>query len=99
MPTLRNKVVVITGASSGIGKECAFAFHRAGAYVVIAARRIERLREIQAAIESDGGKCLSVPTDVADSAQIQRLLDATLEHFGRVDVWVNNAGFGQVSRF
>ena len=92
-------MVVITGASAGIGKECAFAFHRAGAHVVIAARRGERLREIQAAIESDGGKCLSVTTDVADSTQVQRLLDATLEHFGRVDVWINNAGFGQVGRF
>ncbi len=97
--TLKNKVVVITGASAGIGKECAYAFHRAGAFVVIAARRLERLREIQADIESDGGKCLSVSTDVADSTQVQRLLDATLEHFGRVDVWINNAGFGQVGRF
>ena len=99
MRSLHNKVVVITGASAGIGRECAFAFRRAGAHVVIAARRTDRLEEIRSAIQSDGGKCLAVSTDVADPAQIQRLLDATLEHFGRVDVWINNAGFGQVSRF
>jgi len=97
--TLKSKVVVITGASAGIGKECAHAFHRAGAHVVIAARRLERLQAIKTAIDSDGGKCLAVATDVADPAHVQRLLDATLEHFGRVDVWINNAGFGQVGRF
>ena len=99
MKTLRSKVVVITGASTGIGRECAYAFHRAGAHVVIAARRTELLNQINGDIESDGGKCLSVTTDVSDSAQVQRLLDATLEHFGRVDVWINNAGYGLIGHF
>jgi short-subunit dehydrogenase len=94
--SLREKVVVVTGASAGIGRECARLFAEAGAHVVVAARRADRLVELQRAIEQGGGRCLAVPTDVADRAQVQRLLDATLEHFGRVDVWVNNAGYGLV---
>ncbi|HXG22954.1 MAG TPA: SDR family oxidoreductase [Chthonomonadales bacterium] len=94
--SLRNKVVVITGASAGIGRECARLFAEEGAHVVVAARRRERLEALKAEIEARGGKCLAVPTDVADRALVQRLLDATLEHFGRVDVWINNAGFGLV---
>jgi short-subunit dehydrogenase len=92
--SLRNKVVVITGASAGIGREAALLFAREGAHVVVAARRAERLEEVKRQIEAEGGKCLAVPTDVADRALVQRLLDATLEHFGRVDVWINNAGYG-----
>lgn len=91
---LRNKVVVITGASAGIGRACALSFAREGCHVVIAARRQERLAQVQEQVEDLGARCLSVPTDVADPAQVQRLLDATLEHFGRVDVWINNAGYG-----
>jgi NAD(P)-dependent dehydrogenase (short-subunit alcohol dehydrogenase family) len=91
---LKNRVVVITGASAGIGSECARLFSEAGAHVVIAARRLERLEAIRQEIEAKGGKCLAVQTDVSDRALMQRLLDATLEHFGRVDVWINNAGSG-----
>src|SRR5438046_3057567 len=93
---LKNKVVVITGASAGIGKAAAFLFAREGANVVAAARRMERLSQICSEIEELGGKCLPVQTDVSDRPQVQRLLDATLEHFGKVDVWINNAGYGLV---
>jgi len=92
--TLKNRVAVITGASAGIGSECARLFAEAGAHVVIAARRLQRLEAIRQEIESKGGRCLAVQTDVSDRALMQRLLDATLEHFGRVDIWINNAGSG-----
>lgn len=94
--TLRNRVVVITGASAGIGREAALLFAQEGAHVVIAARRAERLEEVKRQIEAMGGRCLAVPTDMANRALVQRLLDATLEHFGRVDVWINNAGSGLI---
>jgi NAD(P)-dependent dehydrogenase (short-subunit alcohol dehydrogenase family) len=94
--SLRGKVVVVTGASAGIGRATALAFAAEGAHIVVAARRAERLEELQRVIETAGGRCLAAPTDVADRAQVLRLLEATLEHFGRVDVWVNNAGYGLV---
>lgn len=95
--TLRNRVVVITGGSSGIGRDAALRFARHGAHVVVGARRRELLEEVRAEIEASGAKALAVVTNVADRSQVQRLLDATLEHFGRVDVWVNNAGYGMVA--
>jgi NAD(P)-dependent dehydrogenase (short-subunit alcohol dehydrogenase family) len=91
---LKDRVAVITGASAGIGSECARLFAEAGAHVVIAARRLDRLEALRQEIEAKGGRCLAVQTDVTDRALMQRLLDATLEHFGRVNVWINNAGSG-----
>lgn len=91
---IQGKVVVITGASSGIGRELARVFAREGARVVIAARRGDRLRDLASEIERNGGECLAVPTDVADREAVRRLLDAALERFGTVDVWINNAGSG-----
>src|SRR5438067_2899209 len=96
MRSLKNKVVVITGASAGIGKVAAILFAKEGAHVVIAARRMDRLTALKAEIESGGAKCLAVETDVSERDHVQRLLDATLEHFGQVDVWINNAGSGIV---
>lgn len=93
---LKGRVVVITGASAGIGKEAAIQFARKGAHVVLAARRLEQLQAVDREIMSLGGKSLYVSTDVAEREQVQRLLNATLEHFGRVDVWINNAGSGLV---
>lgn len=95
--TLRNKVVVITGGSSGIGLDAARRFAAHGAHVVLAARNRERLERAKAQVESVGAKVLAVPTDVALREQVQRLLDATLEHFGRADIWINNAGYGMVA--
>jgi NAD(P)-dependent dehydrogenase (short-subunit alcohol dehydrogenase family) len=92
--SLKNKVVVITGASSGIGRACALAFAKQGSHIVIAARRADKLEAVKREVESLGVKCLAVPTDVSDRAQVERLLDATLEHFGQADIWINNAGYG-----
>ncbi len=93
---LRGQVVIVTGASSGIGAETARELARQGASVVLAARRQDELNEQVRAITDAGGQALAVPTDVADEAQITHLVERTLEAFGRVDALVNNAGVGSV---
>lgn len=92
MAPLAGKTAIVTGASSGLGAECAVALARAGADVAIAARRRDRLHETQARVEEAGGRCLAQPTDVTDPDGCQRLVHATVEHFGQVNVLVNNAG-------
>ncbi len=91
-PNREEKVVVITGASSGVGYAIALAFARTGAKLVLAARRQEALEEMAAQCEQAGGSALAVPTDVSDAAAVQALADAALGFGGRIDVWVNNAG-------
>lgn len=88
------KVVIVTGASSGLGVSFARGFAEAGADVVLAARRAEKLADTAAAVEELGRKALVVPADVADPEQCQRVVDATMETFGKVDVLINNAGVG-----
>jgi short-subunit dehydrogenase len=89
------KVVVVTGASSGIGQAAARAFARAGARVVLAARRAERLDDLADEIQTAGGEALAVPTDLEDRSQIERLVARTLAAFGRIDVLANIAGWGK----
>jgi len=90
----KDAVVIITGASSGIGRETALEFARRGARVVLAARREDRLQQLAAEIARLGADALVVPTDVARSDDVARLVQATLDRFGRIDVLVNNAGVG-----
>ncbi len=89
---LRDRVVVITGASSGIGAAAAHAFAREEARVVLAARRAEKLREVAKALEPYGVEALVLPTDVTRSDDLRALVDDTVSAFGRIDVLVNNAG-------
>ncbi len=88
------KVVIVTGASAGIGEAAAWAFAMAGARVVLAARRAERLEHLAAEIEAAGGDALAVPTDLLDRDQITRLVQTTVAHFGHIDVLANIAGWG-----
>ena len=97
--SVRDSVVVITGASSGIGRATALAFAREGASVVVAARREQPLLEAAAECEASGGRALAVPTDVTDEGAVGELARRAVEHFGRIDVWVNNAAVGLFSRF
>ena len=91
-------VAIVTGASSGIGLATALAFARRGYAVVLAARREERLKDGAARCRESGGDALAVPTDVADPAQVESLVQAAVNAFGRVDVMVNNAGHGVHAR-
>jgi NAD(P)-dependent dehydrogenase (short-subunit alcohol dehydrogenase family) len=91
---LTGAVVAITGASAGIGRETALAFAREGARVSVGARRTERLEALAEAIRAGGSEVLVMPLDVADEKQVRRFVEATVERFGRLDVLVNNAGYG-----
>lgn len=90
----RGKHVVITGASSGMGRLLALHVASEGARVALVARREDRLREVADAIQSKGGESLVVPCDVADRIQVDRSAQTVLREFGSVDVLVNNAGYG-----
>jgi short-subunit dehydrogenase len=96
---LRDKVIVITGASSGFGKGAAREFAKAGARVVLAARREELIDELADECTSLGGQALAVPTDVRKPEEVDLLAKDTVREFGRIDVWINNAGVGAVGRF
>ena len=88
---MQNKVVVITGASSGIGAALADLVASRGASVALVARREEALRQVAARC---GERALPIVADVTERAQIRRVVDETVRRFGRIDVWVNNAGRG-----
>lgn len=92
--SLQGKVVIVTGASAGIGRATALVLGREKARVVLAARRRERLEEIAGQVRSLGGEALAVTADVSDESQVTRIVEATLEHFGHIDVLINNAGSG-----
>jgi short-subunit dehydrogenase len=94
-PPLSEQVVVITGASSGIGRQTALELARRGAAVVLAARSEDALRQLATEIESAGGRALAVPTDVAEPQAVERLADAAVERFGRIDTWVNDAAVAE----
>ena len=96
---LDGKVIVITGASAGIGERLAIDLVREGARVALAARREDKLATVAEKCRQAGGEALVVPTDVADPAQCKALIDQTVEHFGRLDVLVNNAGITMWTRF
>jgi short-subunit dehydrogenase len=96
---IAGKTFVITGASSGFGRGVALKLAAHGANVVLAARREAVLEEVAAEARAAGGTPLVVPTDVSRPEEIQRLADAAVARFGRIDVWINNVGIGAIGRF
>ena len=92
MNRLLNKVVVITGASSGVGKASAVMMAAEGAKVVLAARRAEVLEEVASSIKAIGGEVLVVPTDISNPKEVTALIATAVEKFGHIDVMVNSAG-------
>ena len=94
MRDLRGTRVVVTGASSGIGRATALALAREGASVVLAARRENVLKDVALECETLGGRAIAVATDVTDADAVKRLAEQAVRTFGGVDVWINNAGTG-----
>ena len=95
----REQVVIITGASAGIGKALALQLAAQGAKVVLAARRAERLQQLEIQCRQLGGDTLSVPTDVTDESQCKVLVDKTITTFGRLQMLINNAGIAASALF
>ena len=91
---LREKVAVITGASTGIGASLAGLLAEEGAFVIVAARRRERLEQVALSIRSAGGRCLAVTCDVTVRRDAEELIRRAIDEFGRLDILVNNAGRG-----
>ncbi len=94
---LKNKVVIITGASSGIGKATAMKLAKEGASVVLCARSEDELNQLKEKIEKNGGKALVVITDVTKPADLEKAVTQTLDKYGSIDVLINNAGLMPLS--
>ncbi|MDP3915148.1 MAG: SDR family oxidoreductase [Bacteroidota bacterium] len=94
---IKGKVVVITGASSGMGEAAAIHLAKLGAAVVLGARRTDRIEKLANEIQESGGKALAIATDVTQRDQVKKLVDSAVEKFGRVDVILNNAGIMPLS--
>lgn len=92
MDRLKNKIAIVTGSSSGIGKAIALRFGHEGATVVVTARRLSKCEETVAQIQAGGGTAFSLQTDIADESQVERLIADTVQRFQRIDILVNNAG-------
>ena len=95
---IKNKVIIITGASSGIGEITAKRLAQRGALVALGARRKERLDQLVQDIQRVGGQAVAFQTDVTKRVQVEALVKGTVDAFGRVDVLINNAGVMPLSR-
>jgi len=91
---LKDKVAIITGGGTGIGRAIALAFASEGAAVVVAARTLSRLKEVTKDIKSKGGKAKAIQTDISDHGQVKRMVTQTVDEFGQIDILVNNAARG-----
>jgi NADP-dependent 3-hydroxy acid dehydrogenase YdfG len=94
--SLKGKVVLITGASSGFGEDAARLFAQEGASVVLAARRIERMQALVAKIHAEGGEAMATPVDVTNRADIHNMVKSVIENYDHIDILFNNAGFGRL---
>jgi NAD(P)-dependent dehydrogenase (short-subunit alcohol dehydrogenase family) len=95
--SFQEKVVLVTGASQGIGKDIALSFAREGARLVLAARSAERLAGVVEEIGKLGAEAIAVPTDVGNAESVRALIESAMTRFGRLDVLVNNAGIARVA--
>ncbi len=98
MGSLQGKVAVVTGANSGIGKRTAELFVDEGASVVLVARRLEKLQEVEAGIRANGGIAISVAADVSKEEDCKNAIQKAIDTFGRIDILVNNAGMADKHR-
>ena len=91
---VKNKIVIVTGAASGIGKATAIHFAKYGATVVVSDRQIDTAKEVVSSIIKEGGKALAIAADVSSFEAVENLVAQTVKEYGRLDVIVNNAGIG-----
>jgi short-subunit dehydrogenase len=96
---LKDKVILITGASSGFGMDAARLFAMEGCKVVLAARRLDRLQALASEIQNAGGEALAVPVDLNVPAEIDVMVKTALDLYGRIDILFNNAGYGSLDWF
>jgi NAD(P)-dependent dehydrogenase (short-subunit alcohol dehydrogenase family) len=94
---LKDKVAIITGGGTGIGKAISLAFANEGATVVVAARNLSRLEEVAKDIKSRGSKAKAIQTDISDPKQVERMVAQTIDEFGQIDILVNNAAMSTVN--
>lgn len=94
MRRLEDKIAIVTGSSSGIGKAIALRFGQEGAKVIVAARRRQLCEQTVVQIKEQGGEAWPIEIDVADELHVERLIAETVKRYGRIDILVNNAGIG-----
>ncbi len=99
MKNFKDKVVVITGASSGIGKATSYEFAHHGAKIVLVARRMERLVEIEHDLKSSGHTALSIAADVSQEEDCKQMVQQVISHYGGLDILINNAGISMRAKF
>lgn len=97
--SLENKVVLITGASSGFGEDAAWLFAQEGCKVILAARRLDRLQRLAAKIQDAGGEALAIPVDIVNPDDVDNMVQTAIELYDRIDILFNNAGIGRVAWF
>lgn len=99
MISLENKVVLITGASSGFGEDAAWFFSAEGCKLVLAARRIDRLQTLVSRIQDEGGEAIAIPMDITNADDIENMVQSAVALYDRIDILFNNAGIGRVDWF
>ncbi len=94
--SLKGKIILITGASSGFGADAARLFAKEGCVVILAARRVDRLTSLAEEIRLGGGQAFALALDVAEQSQVEEAIQTVLDNFGQIDILFNNAGFGRL---